>query len=143
VARAIDGLRVHAVQVAGFGDPGKALPCDVWHVLRGETLPDPATLPLSPLRTYVLDLQDDRRTDGPSARADWEWARRAVNGGVRLIVTGGLGPDNVQALVQEVRPFGVGTSSGLERESGRLDSSKVRSFVERIRETDRGRPRLS
>jgi len=143
VARTIDRLPLHAVQVAGWSDPGKDLPCDVWHLLRGATLPDPTTLPLAPLRTYLLDASDARGAGGAGLCPDWEWARRAVNAGVRLFVAGGLNPDTVDALVREVRPFGVDATSGLELEFGRADPAKIRAFVERIREADRVRPRLS
>jgi phosphoribosylanthranilate isomerase len=143
VARAIDGLPVHAVQVAGWSEVREGLPCDVWHVLRAATLPDPATLPLAPLRTYLLDAHDARRPGGTGLRADWDWARRAVNVGVRLFVAGGLSPENVDALVREVRPFGVDASSELELAIGRKDPAKLRAFVARIREADRVRPRLS
>ncbi|HEY2923960.1 MAG TPA: N-(5'-phosphoribosyl)anthranilate isomerase, partial [Candidatus Eisenbacteria bacterium] len=74
---------------------------------------------------------------------DWDWARRGVNAGLRLIVAGGLHPGNVSELILNVRPFGVDASSGLESEPGRKDPEKVQAFVERIREADRARPKRS
>ena len=66
-----------------------------------------------------------------------------MNAGLRLIVAGGLNPDNVTELIQEVRPFGVDASSGLESEPGRKDPTKVQAFIQRIREADRARPKRS
>ena len=143
IREAIRGLPVHAVQVAGWAGPDNGLPFEVWHVLRGSALPDPATLPMVPLRTYLLDAYDPRRPGGTGARADWEWARRGVNAGLRLIVAGGLKPDIVETLVLDVHPFGVDASSGLESEVGRKDPAKIREFVRRIREADRVRPKRS
>ena len=142
VAGRIEDLPVHAVQVRGWDDlPGSAY--EVWHVLRDATPPDPATLPMVPLRTYLLDAADPARPGGTGRRADWDWARRGVNAGLRLIVAGGLTPENVSELILEVRPFGVDASSGLESEPGRKDPGKVRTFVARIREADRDRPKRS
>ncbi len=140
VSRLLEGLPVYAVQVRGWD--GVARPYEVWHVLRGD-VPDPTTLPMVPLRTYLLDAADSDRPGGTGKRADWDWARRGVNAGLRLIVAGGLNPENVTELIQEVRPFGVDASTGLESEPGRKDPQKVLAFVQRIREADRTRPKRS
>jgi len=142
VARGIDGLPVHAVQVRGWdqAEPGGAY--EIWHVLR-DGAPDPATLPMVPLRTYLLDAHDSHRPGGTGKRSDWEWARKGVNAGLRLIVAGGLDPENVSELILSVRPFGVDASSGLESEAGKKDAIKVKTFIERIREADRARPKRS
>lgn len=143
VSRAIEGLPVHAVQVAGWDR--EVVPHEsheVWHVLRKDP-PEPATLPMVPLRTYLLDALDGTLPGGTGKRADWEWARRGVNAGLRLIVAGGLTPENVSDLVREVRPFGVDASSGLELSPGRKDAIKVQAFIDRIREADRTRPKRS
>jgi phosphoribosylanthranilate isomerase len=142
VARAIEGLPVHAVQVHGWDREATNGAHEIWHVLRGDA-PEPATLPMVPLRTYLLDAADRERPGGTGKRADWDWARRGVNAGLRLVVAGGLTPENVADLVREVRPFGVDASSGLERAPGQKDPSKVQAFVERIREADRNRPKRS
>ena len=143
VARAIEGLPVHAVQVAGWNhEASHEGSYEVWHVLRDEP-PEPAALPMVPLRTYLLDAADPTRAGGTGKRADWDWARRGVNAGLRLVVAGGLTPENVSELVREVRPFGVDASSGLEREPGRKDSGKLTAFIARIREADRTRPKRS
>jgi len=142
VARAIEGLPVHAVQVHGWDPEAGNGAYEIWHVLRADA-PEPATLPMVPLRTYLLDAADRERPGGTGKRADWDWARRGVNAGLRLVVAGGLTPDNVADLVREVRPFGVDASSGLELKPGRKDPSKVQAFIERIREADRNRPKRS
>ncbi len=143
VARALEGLPVHAVQVQGWSDAAANGAYEIWHVLRAASLPEPTTLPMVPLRTYLLDAHDPETPGGTGKRADWDWARRAVNVGLRLIVAGGLRPENVSDLVLEVRPFGVDAASGLESEPGRKDPAKVQAFVERIREADRIRPKRS
>ncbi|HMI31647.1 MAG TPA: phosphoribosylanthranilate isomerase, partial [Candidatus Limnocylindrales bacterium] len=134
VARRIEGLPVHAVQVRGWDDASPGGGYEVWHVLRDNAPPDPATLPMVPLRTYLLDAADPALPGGTGKRADWDWARRGVNAGLRLIVAGGLTPENVSELVLNVHPFGVDASTGLESEPGRKDRGKIRAFIDRIHE---------
>lgn len=143
VAPLASDLGLHAVQVAGWMEREETFPFDVWHVLRGETLPDPTTLPMIPLRTYHLDAYDPARAGGTGTLADWKWAGSAVEVGRRLIVAGGLTPENVGSLVLDVRPYGVDASSGLESSVGKKSPEKVRSFIQRIRAADQSRPKRS
>jgi phosphoribosylanthranilate isomerase len=136
-------LALPVVQVAGWLDREAPAGCEVWHVVRAATLPDPAALPMIPLRTYLLDAHDSARAGGTGRTADWDWARRAVEAGLRLVVAGGLSGENVAELVAGVRPYGVDASSGLERAPGLKDPGRVHAFIARVRAADRDRPRLS
>lgn len=52
---------------------------------------------------------------------------RAVEG--RLVLAGGLGPENVRHVVEEVRPWAVDASSSLELSPGVKDHERVQAFV--------------
>ncbi len=65
---------------------------------------------------------------------DWSLAE-GVPAGVRLILAGGLDPDNVGPAIERVRPWGVDVSSGVETApgSGAKDPVKLRRFIEAAR----------
>jgi phosphoribosylanthranilate isomerase len=100
-------------------------------------------LQLEPYRGAVdailLDTHDPVYGGGSGKTFTWsvipvylQWARMA---GIKLLVAGGLEPDNVGSLIANYAPDGVDVSSGVETD-GRKDISKITSFVERV--TQRG-----
>jgi indole-3-glycerol phosphate synthase/phosphoribosylanthranilate isomerase len=62
--------------------------------------------------------------------AHWETAAAADG---RIVLAGGLGPENVRAAVEAVRPWGVDASSSLETEPGIKDHARVRAYIEEAR----------
>jgi phosphoribosylanthranilate isomerase len=57
------------------------------------------------------------------------WSRAAATQG-RVVLAGGLGPDNVRDAIDAVRPWGVDASSSLESAPGVKDHDKVRAYLE-------------
>ena len=60
------------------------------------------------------------------------WTAAAAERG-RVMLAGGLGPENVREAIEAVRPWAVDASSALEREPGVKDHARVRAFVEAVR----------
>jgi phosphoribosylanthranilate isomerase len=84
----------------------------------------------------LLDSSTPQQRGGTGQPFDWErvqpWAG-IINSISKLIVAGGLRPDNVQEAIHLLHPWGVDVSSGVERELGKKDSQKVRAFVQAVR----------
>jgi indole-3-glycerol phosphate synthase / phosphoribosylanthranilate isomerase len=60
----------------------------------------------------------------------WETAAAATG---RVMLAGGLGPENVREAISAVRPWAVDASSSLEREPGVKDHGRVRAYIEEAR----------
>jgi phosphoribosylanthranilate isomerase len=65
---------------------------------------------------------------------DWSLAEGAPDG-ARIILAGGLGPDNVAEAIRKVRPWGVDAATGVEISPGRKDPVLLRRFVEVAKRT--------
>ena len=60
------------------------------------------------------------------------WERAAAHDG-RLMLAGGLGPENVREAIERVRPWAVDASSSLEAAPGVKDPARVRAYVQAAR----------
>jgi indole-3-glycerol phosphate synthase / phosphoribosylanthranilate isomerase len=70
-----------------------------------------------------------RVVDLPWQESDPSHLDRARDVEGRLMLAGGLGPENVRAAVEEVRPWAVDASSSLETVPGIKDHERVRAYV--------------
>lgn len=66
---------------------------------------------------------------GSGVPAPWELVAPVRRKLWPLLLSGGLTPENVAEAVRIVQPFGVESSSGVERSPGRKDADRVRAFV--------------
>lgn len=94
---------------------------------------------LEPLNNYktasafLLDTYTPDEIGGTGRIFNWEIAIEAKKSG-RIILAGGLTPENIDEAIQFVQPYGVDVSSGVEgREKGKKDLIKLRSFIENAR----------
>jgi phosphoribosylanthranilate isomerase len=65
---------------------------------------------------------------GRGQKPDWQRAARLAQS-TRLMLAGGLDPDNVAAAIAAVRPWGVDVSSGVESRRGVKDCARIAAFV--------------
>jgi indole-3-glycerol phosphate synthase/phosphoribosylanthranilate isomerase len=74
-----------------------------------------------------------RVLDLPWREEDTAHLERARAADGRIVLAGGLGPENVRAAIDTVGPWAVDASSSLESEPGVKDHERVRAYVEAAR----------
>lgn len=77
----------------------------------------------------LLDAYHPEQAGGTGEAFNWQLAVQAKSFGIPIIVAGGLDPANVTAVVEQVQPFGVDVSSGVEISPGRKNQDVVREFI--------------
>jgi len=87
-------------------------------------------------RAILLDTYVPGMAGGTGQRFDLKLATALVQGGWRVIVAGGLTPENVGEAVAAAHPYGVDVSSGVECRPGRKDHEKVAQFIAAVRAAD-------
>lgn len=88
---------------------------------------------LEPIANYLvaghlLDAYSPKEYGGTGLTFNWDVAKLAKQYGP-VILAGGLTPDNVRQAVEEVAPYAVDVSSGVESAPGVKDEAKVREFI--------------
>ena len=103
--------------------------------LAGDTFSPPSTvarrfaprLPSTP--DLLVDAYHPQQKGGTGLVADVEIARWLAKR-CRLLLAGGLAPENVADAIAQVRPWGVDVSSGVEATKRKKDHTKVKAFIE-------------
>jgi len=84
----------------------------------------------------LVDSKVGSAGGGTGVAFDWTGARRVFASspsGVRLIMAGGLRPENVADAAAQLRPWGVDVCSGVEAFAGRKDPERLKRFLENAR----------
>ena len=82
---------------------------------------------------FLLDAYSQSGLGGTGEKFNWDLAVAAQQFGKPIFLAGGLTPENVAAAVQQVRPFAVDVSSGVESAPGKKDAAKVRAFIAAVK----------
>ena len=84
---------------------------------------------------HLLDTHRPDRFGGTGETFSWDLATHDHGDG-RLILSGGITPDNVGPAIAAVRPFAVDSASGTEAEPGRKDPAKLRALFRAVEQAD-------
>lgn len=86
---------------------------------------------------YLLDTYVKGQPGGTGKTFNWGLAAD-ISSKYRIILSGGLSPDNVVEAIKRVRPFGVDVGSGVESSPGKKDHQKIRRFIHQVRVFNQG-----
>lgn len=137
----LDVVQLHGGESAAFcREVGARFGVEVWRVLSVQesdevTAASGAEARVAEYAGSVAAILIDTAGGGTGRTFRWElipaYREAARRHGMRLIVAGGLTPDNVGELVSAYRPDGVDISSGVETD-GVKDIDKIAAFAERV-----------
>ncbi|MEW6419042.1 MAG: phosphoribosylanthranilate isomerase [Nitrospirota bacterium] len=135
VRKIIDLTHIDAVQLHGNEPPEM---CDISRrvikAIRVKSLEslDPLINYKDKVSAFLLDTFTPDVLGGTGQIFNWDIAIYAKQFG-KIILAGGLTPDNVAEAIRRVRPYGVDVSSGVESEKGKKDHKKMKLFIERAK----------
>jgi len=90
-----------------------------------------------PMCTILLDTYNERVAGGAGDVGDWELARATKKFASRLILAGGLSPENVAQAIATVNPDGVDVCSSVESAPGVKDPGRIQQFVAAARNAEK------
>ncbi|MBM4160179.1 MAG: phosphoribosylanthranilate isomerase [Ignavibacteria bacterium] len=130
----VNHVKLSAVQLHGSEGPDDLVSYEI-SVIKAFQISDDFDVEV--MRNYivdafVLDAHKEGKHAGTGKMFDWNIAIKAKEYG-KIILSGGLTPDNVEEAVRFVRPYGVNVSSGVESSPGKKDPAKVREFIIRAK----------
>ncbi len=82
----------------------------------------------------LLDAHVEGIAGGTGATFDWTLIPQKLP--LPVILSGGLGPENVAAAIKQVRPYAVDVSSGVEATKGIKDAAKIAAFINEVKSID-------
>jgi phosphoribosylanthranilate isomerase len=128
----VNGIGLHAAQLHGSETAGETrwIRQRVGAVIKAFPAGHPG------IRDFAEFGADVLMVDGPSPGSgrmfDWRLLEGVVDP-TKLMLSGGLNPDNITNAIRYVRPFGVDVSSGVEVSPGRKDFNKLKDFIVRVK----------
>ncbi len=87
---------------------------------------------------FLLDGFSKGLRGGTGKQFDWRVAREAHRYG-RIVLAGGLGPENVAQAICEAEPFAIDVCSGIEAKPGKKDPARLRELMREVEAANRGR----
>ncbi len=130
IERTVDAAGLAMVQLHGDELPSDCLGWSV-PVIKALRLQSEATWETAstyPVDYVLVDSFVAGEQGGTGQRLVSEWVGVGLRD--RLILAGGLDPDNVASMIHAVSPFAVDVASGVESAPGRKEREKVKRFID-------------
>ena len=102
----------------------------------GQGSPAPAYAKFRSAAAFLIDAAQPGQYGGTGTTANWHLARVAAQSN-RVILAGGLSPENVGEAIRVVRHYAVDVTSGVEARPGRKDPAKLRAFFDAVARANR------
>jgi len=84
------------------------------------------------VRALLLDTYAADKAGGTGKTFDWRLALAVKQTGIPLILSGGLGPANIEEALRLVRPYAVDVNSGVEDRPGKKSHALMQELMEKV-----------
>ena len=143
IARVVAEVGLDVVQLSADPDAEMvdavraATGVEVWAAVRCTTeFPPSASALFDHADAVLIDAKVDGKLGGTGRTLLWDdlapTLRAVRTPGARLVLAGGLAPDNVRRAIEAMAPDVVDVSSGVETAPGIKDHERMRAFVEAL-----------
>jgi len=128
----LDLIQLHGEESPAFCDAVQRRVIKAFRVKDSTVLDEMAAYQVA---GYLLDAWSPVAHGGTGTTFNWDIASRTAVSR-RIILAGGLTPENVAGAIAAVTPYAVDVSSGVERVPGIKDSTKLFDFVQAVRRSE-------
>ena len=131
---AVETSGVDRVQLHGDETPEfcAMLPYKLIKAVRVKDTVNSDQVELYPVRAILFDKHTDEMYGGTGTSFDWG-VLKGINISKKVILSGGLTPENVSRAIEIVKPYGVDVSTGVEDSPGKKNHIKMRKFIEAVK----------
>jgi phosphoribosylanthranilate isomerase len=144
IATLVEMVGLHVIQLHGAANPERvervraATGKEVWAVVRTAdgSLPDNVEELGDAADALLIDAHVPGQLGGSGVKVPWDQLGESLDAldyHPRIVLAGGLTPENVAEAIDLVAPNAVDVSSGVESSAGIKDHSRIRAFVSAVR----------
>jgi len=87
------------------------------------------------VRALLLDTYVEDKAGGTGKTFDWRLALTIKQSNIPVILSGGLGPANIEEAIRVVEPYSVDVNSGVEERPGKKSHTLMRELMEKVMRT--------
>jgi len=121
------------VQLHGDEPPGlceELMPCTIKALrIKDESSLQTGRAYQGKVRALLLDTYSKEKAGGTGKTFDWNLAIKVKEMGIPIILSGGLGPSNIDLAIHTVRPYAVDVNSGVEKCPGKKSHILIKALM--------------
>ncbi len=108
------------------------------YAIKAFRIKDASSLPMcavyqANVRAMLLDSYAKDKAGGTGKTFDWQLAVKIKEAGIPVILSGGLGPSNIEEAIRVVRPYAVDVNSGVEEHPGKKSLALMKELMQKVR----------
>ena len=89
------------------------------------------------VRAVLLDTYAKDKIGGTGKTFDWQLAIKIKEAGTPVILSGGLGPANIEEAIRVARPYAVDVNRGVEERPGKKSYRMMKELMEKVERTEK------